>query len=115
LQGLPEKRRLPLFLLPPQDVSTKLAGTFRSRLYRIDGNVYGLANEPRTWSLHVTAVLLEIGFAQHSLDRMMLYMVKTLPGDSAPTLVAILIVYVDDFLLCHNKRWSRQQFLEQFN
>ena len=115
LQGLPEKRRLPLFLLPPQDVSTKLAGTFRSRLYRIDGNVYGLANEPRTWSLHVTAVLLKIGFAQHSLDRMMLYMVKTLPGDSAPTLVAILIVYVDDFLLCHNKRWSRQQFLEQFN
>ena len=39
LQGRPDERHLPLFLSPPTDGVTKLAGTFKSPLYRIEGNV----------------------------------------------------------------------------
>lgn len=46
LQGQPEQRSLPLFLLPPRDGVT--IQTFQSRLYQIIGNLYGLGDVPRT-------------------------------------------------------------------
>ncbi|CAL1162801.1 unnamed protein product [Cladocopium goreaui] len=44
LQGAQDKSERPedLFLLPPQDEVTKMAKTFRTPLYRVKGNIYGL-------------------------------------------------------------------------
>ena len=39
LQGSPEERHEPLYLLPPQDGITKLAGTFSAPLYLVLGNI----------------------------------------------------------------------------
>lgn len=48
-----EERHEPLYLLPPQDGITKLAGTFSAPLYLVLGNIYGLAKAPRTCCRHV--------------------------------------------------------------
>ena len=114
LQGTPDPRKLPLFLLPPQDGVTKLAGTFKAPLYKIVGNIYGLASAPRTWSLHVVKTLVQAGFRQHSLDKMLFTLCTKLPGDDHTSLVAIVVAYVDDFLLTHNERWDRRALLDLF-
>ena len=114
LQGTPDPRKLPLFLLPPQDGVTKLAGTFKAPLYKIVGNIYGLASAPRTWSLHVVKTLVQAGFRQHSLDKMLFTLCTKLPGDDHSSLVAIVVAYVDDFLLTHNQRWDRRALLDLF-
>ena len=115
LQGTPDPRRLPLYMLPPQDGVTKLAGTFRSPLYKIVGNIYGLASAPRTWSLHVVKELTtKAGFRQHSLDKMLFYLWERLPGDEHESLAEVLVAYVDDFLLTHNERWDRSKLTRLF-
>ena len=115
LQGTPDPRRLPLYMLPPQDGVTKLAGTFRSPLYKIVGNIYGLASAPRTWSLHVVKELTtKAGFRQRSLDKMLFYLWERLPGDEHESLAAVLVAYVDDFLLTHNERWDRSKLTRLF-
>ena len=115
LQGTPEPRKLPLFLRPPQDGVTSLAGTFRAPLYKIVGNIYGLASAPRTWTMHVVKTLVnEAGFQQHTLDKMLFFKYSKLPGDQHESLVAILVAYVDDFLLCHNQRWNRAELTNLF-
>ena len=53
LQGVQEERPMPLFLSPPKDGLIALTDTWTSKLYRIRGNVYGLANAPLTWSREV--------------------------------------------------------------
>ena len=115
LQGTPDPRRLPLYMLPPQDGVTKLAGTFRSPLYKIVGNIYGLASAPRTWSLHVVKELTtKAGFRQRSLDKILFYLWERLPGDEHESLAEVLVAYVDDFLLTHNERWDRSKLTRLF-
>lgn len=114
LQGTPEERDQPLYLLPPQDGITKLAGTFNHPLFRVRGNLYGLASAPRTWTLHVVKTVKSAGFQQHSCDKMFFYLITRLPGDEHESLAAVLIAYVDDFLLAHSVKYDRQQFLSLF-
>ena len=114
LQGEPDPRKLPLFLSPPTDGITKRAGTFRSPLYKIVGNIYGLASAPKTWTNHVTKTLLSAGFRQHTLDKMLFVLYAKLPGTEHEMLVAALIAYVDDFLLVHNERWDRSALTSLF-
>eukprot|EP00913_Durusdinium_trenchii_P003862 g3574.t2 len=45
----------------------------------------------------------------------MLFTLTTrLPGDERPSRAAIVVAYVDDFLLTHNERWDRQALLSLF-
>ena len=114
LQGDPEEREQPLYLLPPQDGITKLAKTFTAKLYLVRGNIYGLANAPRTWCRHVIATLLRAGYVQSSLDKMLFFLYKKLDGSKHPVLCAVAIVYVDDFLLTHDSRYDRNHLLQLF-
>ena len=114
LQGTPEERSKPLFLLPPADGVTKAAGVFSSPMYVIKGNIYGLANAPRTWTRHVCTTLQKNGWKQHSLDKMMFYLYQKFPGQLRPTLAAVLIAYVDDFLLTHDSRFDRSKLTGLF-
>ena len=114
LQGVPEPRQEPLFLLPPQDGVCRAAKIFPARLYEVKGNVYGLANAPRTWGLHVIRTLLQSGWKQSSLDKMLFYRFAKFPNEKQPILAAVLLVYVDDFLLAHDKRFNREELIKQF-
>lgn len=92
LQGVQEKRDLPLFLLPPRDGLIALTSTWTSKLYRVRGNIYGLANAPYTWALEVTKRLSSIGYQKHSFDQQLYYKVIN------DQVVSIILVYVDDFI-----------------
>ena len=110
LQGAQDKSERPedLFLLPPQDQVTKMAKTFSAPLYRVKGNIYGLASAPRTWYREVCRRLKSIDFTQHSLDHLLFY--KRI-GDK---LMAICIVYVDDVLLAHREDYKKEEFYDLF-
>ena len=114
LQGDPEPRSSPLYLLPPQDGICGAARVFRSPLYEITGNIYGLANAPRTWGRHVVRTLLNDNWKQHTLDKMLFYKYEKFSNEPVPVLSAVLIAYVDDFLLTHDERFDRQAFISLF-
>lgn len=114
IQGEPDPRQEPLFLLPPQDGLTKLAGTFKAELYQVRGNIYGLASAPRTWCKHVIKVLKDAGFVQHSLDKMLFSCYMKFDGEHEPVLAAVLIAYVDDFLVAHDSRYDRSHLTALF-
>ena len=114
LQGEPEQRDSPLYLRPPRDGVCQLAGIFQADLYEILGNIYGLASAPRTWQLHVTKTLINFGFRQHSLDKMLYFLYSKLPGDSFESLSVVIVVYVDDFLVAYNERYNLDSFLKLF-
>ena len=114
LQGCPEPRKDPLYLLPPHDGVCRAAKIFSSPLYEIKGNVYGLANAPRTWGLHVIRTLVQSGWKQSSLDKMLFYRFAKFAGEKQPILAAVLLVYVDDFLLAHDQRFSREELIKHF-
>jgi hypothetical protein len=115
LQGEPEQRSMPLFLLPPTDGICKQAKIFENAtLLEVVGNIYGLASAPRTWQLHVVKILKRIGYQQSSLDKMLFYYYQKFDGESQPTLCAVVVVYVDDFLMAHDTRYDRSHLLSQF-
>ena len=115
LQGTPEQRSMPIFLLPPADGICKRADIFRGAdLLEVVGNIYGLASAPRTWQMHVVKVLKQIGYQQSSLDKMLFYYYQKFEGESEPVLCAVIIVYVDDFLLTHDSRYDRNHLLKMF-
>ena len=114
LQGQQEGRTQPLYMAPPRDGICMKAQVFCAPLYEILGNVYGLANAPRVWSLEVTKRLKGAGYEQHSLDRQLYLFWDTPSGHKAPILLSLAIVYVDDFLLCHSELYDRRRILDLF-
>ena len=114
LQGQQEGRAAPLYLAPPRDPITVRARTFAAPLYEVRGNIYGLANAPRVWSLEVTKRLLKAGYVRHTLDHQLFYYFQKPPGGSEEVLMSVLMVYVDDFLLAHDDRYDREQVLSLF-
>lgn len=92
LQGRNPDRKLPLFLRPPKDGLIEMTNTWKAKLYRVLGNVYGLADAPATWSREVADRLRSVGFVQHDFDKQMYILRRD------DQIVAIVIVYVDDFL-----------------
>ena len=98
LQGTQQDGERPnrLFMQSPRDPILLQAGAFPATMYEIHGNVYGLANAPRLWSLEVGKRLLSAGFRPHALDRMCF-----LHYDKEGRLDCISLVYVDDFLVTY--------------
>ena len=87
------ERDMPLYLLPPSDGVTELTSCWKAPLYLVCTNVYGLSNAPRLWSLTVIKRLCDLGYRQHSFDKMVFIKFNT-----SNELMSIIIVYVDDFL-----------------
>ena len=98
LQGTQQDGERPnrLFMQSPRDPILLQAGAFPATMYEIHGNVYGLANAPRLWSLEVGKRLLSAGFRPHALDHMCF-----LHYDKEGRLDCISLVYVDDFLVTY--------------
>ena len=91
LQGQ-QARRMPIFLKPPNDGLIQLTNHWKAKLYRVRGNIYGLADAPATWSKEVIGRLTGAQYRQHSFDQQVFYKVVN------KEIVSIILVYVDDFL-----------------
>ena len=113
LQGSqdPSERDGKLYLRAPRDPIIEKAKVFTSDLYEVTGNVYGLSNAPSTWASEVTKRLEGMGFHCHSFDRMLFIFPD--PGNP-PYPCALLVVYVDDFLITYNDRFPFNTFLNAF-
>jgi len=98
LQGQQKGRTL--FMFPPRDGLIDLAGAFPHRLYRILGNVYGLANAPLEWANEVRRRLYSVGFVSHTLDVMCFMFFQ------GHTLLCILIFHVDDCLAAYSPKFD---------
>jgi len=98
LQG--EQSGRTLFMHPPRDGLMDLAGAFAHRLYRILGNVYGLANAPLEWANEVRRRLYGVGFVSHSLDVMCFMFFQ------GNVLLCILIFHVDDCLAAYSPKFD---------
>ena len=72
LQGSQDVKERPndIFIRGPRDPILDRAKVFRSQLYRVVGNVYGLANAPITWCREVIRRMRSIGFVQMAFDAM---------------------------------------------
>ena len=99
LQGV-QHRESPIYMLPPKDGITQLAGTFQDELYEVVGNVYGLANAPHTFCQKVIAVMTDLNARPHPLDQMC-FLWRTSQG-----LVCMAIFHVDDMLVA----WDPEKF-----
>ena len=72
-----EGRKGPLYIWPPRDPITSLAGTWPNKLYEVIGNMYGFADAPLIFSYVVRERMYSAGFVSHSLDIMcFLYFVE---------------------------------------
>ena len=111
MQGTFEEHERPeaLYLLPPRDEITIKAGTFKARLHKVLKNTYGLASAPRTWFKEVVRRMTSIHFVQHHLDRMLFY------KRQHNKLMAVCIVYVDDFLLTCRSDYNKEELLQLFS
>ncbi len=95
LQGQQAERRLPLYLSPPRDGLISQTNTWQHSLYRIKGNIYGLANAPVTWNREVIKRLQSLSYQQHSFDKQFFYKVHN------GQVVSAVLIYVDDFIGVH--------------
>ena len=98
----------------PRDGIIALAGVFKHQMYQVQGNLYGLVCAPRTWSLEVTKRLLAGGYTRHSLDRMLFMFYGKVKGSDKPQLLALVLVYVDDFLVTHSELYDLSHLTGMF-
>ena len=111
LQGVqdPQERDGPLFMRPPRDGLISRTNHWTAALYRIRGNVYGLANAPITWQREVCRRLAHLKFTQHMFDKQ-LYVKYTDSGE----VQAAVLVYVDDFVGVYRQDFPIQQVYDLF-
>ena len=90
LQGVqdPQERDGPLFMRPPRDGLISRTNHWTAALYRIRGNVYGLANAPITWQREVCRRLAHLKFTQHMFDKQLVRQIHRLwwSASSSPSL-----------------------------
>ena len=82
---------------PPQDpIARDSVPEWRHPLllYALSAPVYGQANAPRRWFLHVLHVLLDKNWVQHSLDPCCFLQIE------GETVTAVLGIHVDDIICC---------------
>ena len=98
LQGEPDTERpVCIYMRPPRDpIALEAVPDWLDEelLYQLTAPVYGQANAPRRWYLHVLHTLQALQWVQHSLDPC-LFLQKL--NDQV---VAVLGVHVDDVILC---------------
>ena len=84
-------------------------------LYLIQGDIYGLASAPRTWTLHVCRCLKQGAWVQQSLDKILFYLCKKVNGYHSEILLAVAVVYVDDFLVTFSDHYGQKELLGLFS
>ena len=97
LQGVPDTERPEqIFMRPPSDDISKQATpdwSLPTLLYRLSAPVYGQANAPRRWFLHVQKTWRSLNWTPHSLDPCLWVLKKD------GKVQAVLGLHVDDVLM----------------
>lgn len=98
LQGEPDDERpVCIYMKPPNDQISKQAipeWQDSRLLYRLTAPVYGQANAPRRWFLHVLKALTNLNWRQHTLDPCLFIQ------DDGSRVTALLGVHADDIVTC---------------
>ncbi|CAE7560935.1 GIP [Symbiodinium sp. CCMP2456] len=101
LQGAPdEERPQAIYMKAPCDPVSKQAveeWSEASLLYKLSAPVYGQANAPRRWYIHVARTLTSLGWVAHTLDPCLwLYREEV---DGVMKVTGVLGVHVDDMIM----------------
>ena len=112
LQGVQDasERKLPIFMKPPVDGLINMTNHWKSKLYRVRGNIYGLCDAPLTWYKEVSKRLLDLNYQKHSFDHCVFYKVN----EASSEICSIILVYVDDFLGIYNQNYNLDEVHQQF-
>ena len=93
LQGAPLAGKAPVYMRPPKQ---GLKGVGQGQLLRLLKTVYGRPDAPRAWYEELARILCdELGFEKSFVDPAM-FMLR----DCSGKLVALMIVHVDDVMVC---------------
>ena len=113
LQGSQEdsERTMPLFMAAPRDPLIDKTPFWKTEIYQILGNVYGLPNAPHLWSEEVGKRLLGLGYRRHSFDKMLFLRYDPASPDD---IMSMIMGYVDDFLGVHRQDYPIQEVHDAF-
>ena len=103
------ERQLPLYMARPQDPLIAMTPFWKTELYEVLGNIYGLPNAPYLWCCEVINRLKSLGYVQHDFDRM-LFMKYDHHGD----VISLVMCYVDDFFGIHRSDYEVSELHQQF-
>ena len=105
------ERSLPIYMFAPRDPLIDKTPFWKTEIYQILGNVYGLPNAPYLWSEEVGKRLLSIGYRRHGFDKMLF--LKFDP-ESPQNIISMIMVYVDDFLGLHREDYPIAEVHQAF-
>ncbi|CAK9109800.1 unnamed protein product, partial [Durusdinium trenchii] len=109
LQGQqPSERPMELYMYPPKDGLIDMTPCWSHPLYKVMGNIYGLANAPALWCNEVVARLTRLHYTRHTFDQMLF--IKR----EGQQIVSMILVYVDDFLGVFRSDYNIQEVKDAF-
>ena len=119
LQGQQQGRKLPLYLRRPNDPLIAMTPYWKTELYEVTGNIYGLPSAPFQWIQEVDARLIALNYQKHDFDRMLYYLMN-----ERNEVISLVMVYVDDFFGVHREdhdpaplfdkfRWGEKAYFEE--
>ncbi|KAG5875381.1 hypothetical protein JTB14_023737 [Gonioctena quinquepunctata] len=77
-------------------------------VYKLHKSIYGLKQASRAWNITLTDVLQKLGFTQSQNDQCLI--LKNEEGDCI-----YLMIYVDDFIICHKKKSVTKKLGDDLN
>ena len=109
LQGQQQGRKMPLYLRRPSDPLIAMTPYWKTELYEVTGNIYGLPSAPFQWIQEVDSRLKDLGYKNHDFDRMLYYLVN-----DKSEVISLVMVYVDDFLGIHREDHDPTDLFNKF-
>ncbi|CAE7214504.1 GIP, partial [Symbiodinium sp. CCMP2456] len=94
-----DERLTSIFMRPPDDPVSRQAMPEWLRpdfLYKLSAPIYGQADAPRRWYIHVRKVLTELGWIPHTLDPCLFLLVEKV--QNTDTVVGVPGLHVDDLI-----------------
>ena len=82
---------------------------WKTDIYEVTGDIYGLPNAPHLWCQEVIGRLKKIGYIQHDFDKMLFCLY-----DDNNQIQSLVMCYVDDFFGIHRDDHQIKELHEQF-
>ena len=106
LQGAPLQGRQAMYMRPPKQ---GLKGVGPNQLLKLLKPVYGRPDAPRAWYEELAKVLTrDLGFVKSAIDPAV-FMLR----DSEGVLKGVMVVHVDDLMLCHDGSQSAVEMVDR--
>jgi hypothetical protein len=86
-----------IYIRPPQGQPQEMNG--KKYVYRLLKSLYGATRSGKFWTDEIHSTLISLGFKQSEHDRCLYYL-------HTPHSIILILLYVDDILVAHNKQDS---------